>query len=243
MKLYEISRICLEPVLPPLYKTVRRRLNRILREFSGTPDMLDVGGRKSPYTIGLDSRITILDLPRESEIQMKLGLGVNEHIIGQVKRMRSNVKNVLLGDMTKSDLPDNSFDVVVSVEVLEHVEEDGLFVSEVSRVLKPGGVFLMTTPNGDWVENKNPDHKRHYRKEQLESLLKNYFDEVQVDYAILGGKYRKMGLKSWSMREPATTAKSMFGNIVNGFQSVEAKTINKSAGTHHLIATARIDTN
>ena len=82
---------------------------------------------------------------------------------------------------------------MVSVEVLEHVEEDDLFVKEVSRVLKPGGVFIMTTPNGDWVENKNPDHKRHYKRNQLDTLLNKYFEDVSVEYAIVGGKFRKSG--------------------------------------------------
>lgn len=40
-----------------------------------------------------------------------------------------------------------SFDVAFSVYVMEHVEDPGSFVSEVWRVLRPGGVFLALTPN------------------------------------------------------------------------------------------------
>ncbi|GHH96120.1 bifunctional 2-polyprenyl-6-hydroxyphenol methylase/3-demethylubiquinol 3-O-methyltransferase UbiG [Streptomyces capillispiralis] len=43
--------------------------------------------------------------------------------------------------------PDASFDVVTCVDVLEHVESPGLAVSEIHRVLKPGGVFLYDTIN------------------------------------------------------------------------------------------------
>jgi asparagine synthase (glutamine-hydrolysing) len=97
-------------------------------------------------------------------------------------------------------------DCAVAVEVLEHVDEDARFVSEVHRVLKPGGAFLMTTPNGDAVANTNPDHRRHYSREQLHGLLAARFDRVEVDYAIRGGMSRRLGLTSWSARHPLRTA-------------------------------------
>lgn len=239
MKIYEMGRLLAEPVLPPLYKQVRTRLRWIIKKITDSPRILDVGGRKSPYTIGLPAQITVFDLPRSSEVQEQLHLGLNEQIINQVKQRRSNVENVILGDMTNSDLPDESFDLVVSVEVLEHVEEDDLFVKEVSRVLKKSGVFLMTTPNGDWVENKNPDHKRHYKKKELSALLEKYFDDVTVEYAIVGGRYRKMGLKSWSLNHPIELASSIFGNVVNSIQSAGDEIKLKAEGTHHLIAVAK----
>lgn len=236
MKIYETGRLLLEPFLPPLYKQVRSKLSELSRN---SPDILDVGGRKSPYTIGLPAKVTLLDLPRESEIQQKLNLGIDRDSFREIKRRRSNVKEVVFGDMTCSDLPDESFEIAVAVEVLEHVEQDEKFVAEVYRVLKPGGVFLMTTPNGDWVVNKNPDHKRHYQKSQLSGILQKYFDEVSVDYAIRGGRYRRMGLKSWSLKSPLKTLRSIFGNIVNTRQSLNAEVKNSSTGTHHLFALAR----
>jgi SAM-dependent methyltransferase len=238
MKMYEMGRLFLESVLPPLYKQVRARLRKIIQSNFNSPRILDVGGRKSPYTIGLPALVTVMDLPRQSEVQQQLNLGVDDRIIEQIRRRRSNIENVVLGDMTCSGLPDEAFDLVVSVEVLEHVEDDERFVGEVWRVLKPGGMFLMTTPNGDWVENKNPDHKRHYKRKQLNQLLEKYFASVAVDYAIVGGNCRRLGLKSWSLRRPDTIALSMVGNIVNGFQSAHFTVKNKAAGTHHLIAVA-----
>ena len=44
-------------------------------------------------------------------------------------------------------LPDNSYDCVVSIEVLEHLENHIRFMREIMRVLKPGGLALLTTPN------------------------------------------------------------------------------------------------
>jgi SAM-dependent methyltransferase len=239
MKMYEIGRLLAEPVLPPIYKHVRARLRQLQSKATRPISILDVGGRKSPYTIGLNAQITVIDLPRESEIQQSLNLGVTQKMAGELKTRRSNLSEVILGDMTNSDLSDASFDVVVSVEVLEHVEEDDRFVSEVSRVLKPGGTFLMTTPNGDWVVNRNPDHKRHYRKDQLSQLLNAHFNDVSIDYAIAGGKFRKMGLKSWELGNPSSIGLSIVGNIVNSIQSSSRSLRHSAHGTHHLIAVAR----
>jgi SAM-dependent methyltransferase len=47
----------------------------------------------------------------------------------------------------KLPLPDKSFDVVVSVEGIEHLENPHLFLREVNRVLKDGGALILTTPN------------------------------------------------------------------------------------------------
>lgn len=227
-----------EPFLPPLYKHVRARLRDIVGKSPDPLRILDVGGRKSPYTIGIPARITVIDLPRSSEVQKQLNLGLNRQIIDQVKQRRSNIEEVVIGDMTDSDLPDAEFDLVVSVEVIEHVEADDKFVNEISRVLKPGGIFLLTTPNGDWVENHNPDHKRHYKKTELNALLGKYFDRVTIDYAIVGGYYRKLGLRSWSLGHPIKTASSIFGNVVNSIQSADDKLKSRAAGTHHLIGVA-----
>lgn len=44
-------------------------------------------------------------------------------------------------------LPDDAYDVVVAIEVIEHMEDHFRFVRELLRVLKPGGMLIITTPN------------------------------------------------------------------------------------------------
>ena len=45
--------------------------------------------------------------------------------------------------------PDDTFDCVVSIDVLEHLKQDQPFLCEVKRVLKSGGKAVVTVPNGD----------------------------------------------------------------------------------------------
>lgn len=228
----------LAPFLLPLHRQVRRRLQTEAAHFPRPLEILDVGGRKSPYTIGVPAQITISDLPRESEVQQLLHLGVTDDIIAQTKSRRSNVREIVFDDMTSSKLPDESFNIVVAVEVLEHVEQDDTFVQQVHRVLKPGGKFILTTPNGDCVPNNNPDHKRHYRREQLRELLARHFREVDVAYAIPGGVWRRWGLQSWSPRRPLRTLRGMVANVVNGWQASRPQVRERGDGTRHLFATA-----
>lgn len=62
---------------------------------------------------------------------------------------RMNQQAIRVHDMSASDIGfrDNSFDMVTAIEVLEHVADLDGTLSEVSRVLKPGGRFCVTTPN------------------------------------------------------------------------------------------------
>lgn len=239
MKPFELTYISLTPVIAPLQRIVRRRLTELVKELPRRPRILDVGGRKSHYTIGVPGDITISDLPRESEVQKALHLGINDEIMNLTLARRSNVQTVVYDDMSHSKLPDASFDCIVSVEVLEHVEEDEAFTRNIARVLRPGGFFFMTTPNGESVKHNNPDHKRHYTREQLRAVLAPHFFSVEIEYAIVGGRYRGWGLKSWTPRQPIRTLKSMVGNFINHWQSMRKEVSNMAQGTRHLIALAR----
>ena len=146
---YEISRQLSGPFLPVLHSRVKRLAQDLTPDIdAGTADVLDVGGRSSPYTVGLRANVTVVDLPRTTDVQERLGLGVDRALAARLAARRSNVAAVVIEDFTHTSFPDNSFDVVLAVETLEHVQEDECFVGEVGRVLRPGGSFLMTTPNG-----------------------------------------------------------------------------------------------
>lgn len=77
------------------------------------------------------------------------------------------------------DFPDGSFDCVISFQVIEHIRRDEEFVREVSRVLRKGGVFIVSTPNAPMSLTRNPWHVREYTATQLTRLLRGSFSEVE----------------------------------------------------------------
>ena len=65
-----------------------------------------------------------------------------------VDSIRSLVQDrVNLVDGRSFPYADAQFDLVVVVDMIEHLEDDRLFVSEMHRVLKPGGVLIINAPN------------------------------------------------------------------------------------------------
>ncbi len=79
-----------------------------------------------------------------------------------------------------NDLKDNSFDSIVTFQVIEHIQDDELFLKEMARVLKPGGMALLTTPNIKLTLTRNPWHIREYTAEQLTRLAEKYFPKVEM---------------------------------------------------------------
>jgi SAM-dependent methyltransferase len=235
MTWYETLQLAVDPLQLPLRAEVRNRLRGLTRAQPGLR-LLDVGGRKSPYTIGVPASVTVTDLPRDSAVQHQLHLGLTDELRRDLHRRRSNITDVILDDMTQTALPAESFDAIVAVEVLEHVDDDDRFLANASTVLRPGGWFLMTTPNGDHRPIPSGDHRRHYRRDDLSALLNRHFDEVTVDYAICASRWRTRGLASWSIRHPGATAAGMLGNLVNRRESRRPGISRQAKGTQHLVA-------
>lgn len=105
---------------------------------------------------------------------------------------------------------DNSFDSVVSFQVIEHIEDDNLFLKEIHRVLKPGGIALLTTPNRPLSLSRNPWHVREYTADELTQLAKKYFREVTMKG--VGGNTRVM---EYYERNKKSVAKLMRWDIFN----------------------------
>ncbi len=78
----------------------------------------------------------------------------------------------------------NTFDAVISIEVIEHIPDLKTFLSEIQRVIRPGGFFMLSTPNR-LISSPNlnmlwPEHFREYSPIELKSLLETYFKKVEI---------------------------------------------------------------
>ena len=137
--------------------------------------VLDVGARSFPYTCYQDVKAVFgIDLPSESEGYLGFNDDINENF--------SNGTSIfpILGNCEEMPFGNDSFDKILMIEVIEHVERDELAISELARVLKKEGKLLLTTPNGVDVKKTNPYHIRHYHPNNLKLLLEKYFHEVEI---------------------------------------------------------------
>jgi ubiquinone/menaquinone biosynthesis C-methylase UbiE len=92
-----------------------------------------------------------------------------------------------VGDATRLPLPNSFADVYISLETIEHVNEDQAVLREVARVLRPDGIFICSTPNrvvynpGKSLRSKpwNPFHIREYSQSEFSELLSKYFGQIE----------------------------------------------------------------
>ena len=92
--------------------------------------------------------------------------------------------NVEFRQMTASSLGNlaaESFDCVVTFQVIEHIRNDVAFVHGIERLLKPGGVLILSTPNRLMSLTRNPWHVREYTAEELKSLLGSFFAWIEAE--------------------------------------------------------------
>ena len=74
---------------------------------------------------------------------------------------------------------DQSVDCVISFQVIEHIEDDVKMIEEVWRVLRPGGRFIVSTPNRLMSLTRNPWHVREYTPAEFAALLGTKCDKVE----------------------------------------------------------------
>jgi len=85
-------------------------------------------------------------------------------------------------DVTALEFPDASFDVVCSFETLEHLREPPFAVREAARVLRAGGVYVVSTPRAERTCSSpdNPFHEVEYSPADFRTLLRERFESVEL---------------------------------------------------------------
>ena len=96
------------------------------------------------------------------------------------------IGRICRGDATHLPFQDNSFDVVVGVDVLEHLEDDNAALREIHRVCRPGALLIPVVPAFQSLWSHRDDqhhHKRRYRIRQLrERMIRAGFVIRRITY-------------------------------------------------------------
>lgn len=84
-------------------------------------------------------------------------------------------------DVLNMDFADGSFDAVVSMETVEHMADVDRYFAELRRVLRPGGLLILSTPqNGIGHIPLTPSHEVEYDLDQFRALCAGRFEVRQI---------------------------------------------------------------
>lgn len=93
---------------------------------------------------------------------------------------------VKLGTITAIPYADGCFDMVTALDVLEHEEDEATALGELSRVLKPGGILVITVPACRFLWSPHDEvngHKRRYSAGELRAKLRQGgFEILKLSY-------------------------------------------------------------
>jgi SAM-dependent methyltransferase len=82
-----------------------------------------------------------------------------------------DVGEVLAGSVMDMPFDDASFDLTVSLDVIEHLEDDVGALRELRRVTKAGGALLVTVPAYQWLWSGHDEINHHHRRYNRRTLL------------------------------------------------------------------------
>jgi SAM-dependent methyltransferase len=149
-----------------------------------------------------------------------LGVDLDPATVEHARLTYGHLTNVdfFVGACDRLLLPDGAVDVVVSFETIEHHAKHAEMIREVKRVLAPGGLFIMSSPNKPVYSTAgpNPFHVRELTFEELEALL-----GAEFGYLRFWGQRSAVGCFTYGRgRPPAESPPSLQSLIIDGHDLV-----------------------
>ncbi len=109
-----------------------------------------------------------------------VGVDIDKTTVQKAKQkyISSNL-SYLQGNTNAIPSKDNTFDIIVSFETIEHHNQHEEMILEIKRVLKPNGILIISTPDkrqySDIPNYKNPFHVKELYEKEFKNLIKNHF--------------------------------------------------------------------
>jgi SAM-dependent methyltransferase len=162
-------------------------------------DLLDVGCGEMPFRGMLPSGIRYTGI----DVQQAGDFGMHDH------------DEIKLFDGRSIPFPDENFDVVLCTEVLEHAVDPEALIAEMWRVLRPGGIMLVTVPFSARVHYAPHDYNR-FTRYRLTAMFSQFttlqIEERGDDIAVIANKLIVLWIRlarpsaRWWLRWPAAIA-------------------------------------
>lgn len=137
----------------------------------------------SVLDIGCGNGIVSIELSLKNPEMKIIGMDVNREAISQANSIKESLKlkNIEfhhLDAMTSYPYPDNSFEMVLLIDVIEHVQNPEMIIENVSRVLRTGGSVVISVPTPNYPRffgykfHTEIGHVRNgYWHEEIERML------------------------------------------------------------------------
>lgn len=169
------ERISLDQPIP--YATYQRHINRYIfaSKFVQNKIVLDIGcgvGAGSKYWVTKGAKKLI-------------GLDISEEAVKDAQTWNKDVSEMgfILADAQALPFRSDSFDIVISLETIEHLKDAERFLLECNRVTKKGGIFICSTPNKRattplFKRPGNPYHVKEFYPQEFYDFVRSYFTDV-----------------------------------------------------------------
>ena len=115
-----------------------------------------------------------------AEAREVVGVDVASDVLAAVSAEMPDGVELQEADVSKLPFPDDSFDVVVCFEVIEHVEDADAVLDEFARILADDGLLAISSPNRDVYTPGNPHHRYEFVPEELKDTLRKRFANVRL---------------------------------------------------------------
>ncbi|MCW3017782.1 MAG: methyltransferase [Solirubrobacterales bacterium] len=125
-------------------------------------------GLPSPARVldaGCGSGRNMIELSRLGSVT---GVELSETSVALARRRDAG--EVISGSVLEMPFPDDSFDLAVSLDVVEHLEDDLAALRELRRTVAPGGALLVTVPAYQWLWSGHDEINHHHRRYTRRSL-------------------------------------------------------------------------